>query len=82
MINEVNEINWDKIMDKFSSFDESILDFCKENNISHHQLYYLKKSRKAKEQTAFLEIKSKSEETVNSRSFNSNKIKVIQDCIV
>ena len=43
MANEVSEINWEEIIEKFSSFEGTITNFCKENNINQHQLYYRRK---------------------------------------
>lgn len=46
MISEAPDINWEDILDKFSSYDGTIKDFCKENNIIAHQLYYRRKRAK------------------------------------
>ena len=43
MNKEVNTINWTEIMDKFAKHKGSIVDFCKENNIKHYQLYNQRK---------------------------------------
>ena len=40
---ETNCINWSEMMDKFSKFEGSIIDFCKNNNIKHYQLYHQRK---------------------------------------
>ena len=41
-----NNINWTEIMDKFAKHKGSIIDFCKENNIKHNQLYNQRKKLK------------------------------------
>ena len=80
MIKEDNEINWDEIMEKFSSFDGSILEFCRENNISHHKLYYRrKKLREENEVPAFHAIKLNTEKTIRSIHTNNNKTPSLQD---
>jgi len=41
MLKDVDkELNWEEILVKFNSYEGKIIDFCRENNISHHQLYY------------------------------------------
>lgn len=37
------EINWADILNKFSSYEGTIVAFCKENGIKPHQLYYHRK---------------------------------------
>jgi len=44
------EINWDEILVKFDSFEGKIVDFCKENNLNHHQLYYRRKRARKEKQ--------------------------------
>ncbi len=54
-------INWEEILNKFYSYKGTITNFCRENNIKPHQLYYrrkeknnkreLKESRESKVQT-------------------------------
>lgn len=46
MNKEANIINWTEIMDKFAKHNGSIIDFCKENNIKHNQLYNQRKKLK------------------------------------
>ena len=36
-------LNWDEILENFYSYKGTIVTFCNENNISHHQLYYRRK---------------------------------------
>ncbi len=47
------EINWDEILVKFDSFEGKIVDFYKENNLNHHQLYYRRKRARKEKQWLF-----------------------------
>ncbi|WP_176431479.1 hypothetical protein [Anaerovirgula multivorans] len=40
MLSEAPGIDWEDILDKFSSYEGTIRGFCKENNISVHQIDY------------------------------------------
>lgn len=53
MNGEAPAIDWEDILNKFSLHKGSIRDFCKENNISIHQLYYRRKAIKKKEVQVF-----------------------------
>ena len=46
MSEEVANINWAEIMDKFLKNDGRVIDFCRENNIKPHQLYHQKNKLK------------------------------------
>lgn len=46
MNKETGSINWTEIMDKFAKHEGSIMDFCRNNNIKHHQLYHQRKKLK------------------------------------
>lgn len=37
------EVNWVDILNKFSSYQGTIVKFCNENGINPHQLYYQRK---------------------------------------
>lgn len=37
------DINWDEVMNKFSLHSGNIVEFCKENKVNVHQLYYRRK---------------------------------------
>jgi transposase-like protein len=50
---EVNEINWEEILNKFASYDGVITEFCKSNGISPHQLFYRRKKLRKESQTNF-----------------------------
>ncbi|HEY5582872.1 MAG TPA: hypothetical protein VIK78_00040 [Ruminiclostridium sp.] len=52
MVRENNNLNWTEIINKLSSYEDSIVNFCKENSIKPYQLYHQrKKLRKPKTQT-------------------------------
>ena len=53
MSEEVANINWAEIMNKFSKHDGSIIDFCRENNIKPYQLYHQKNKLKKKAPQTF-----------------------------
>lgn len=69
---EKNEINWDEIMSKFSSYEGTIAGFCKENNISAHQLYYRRKRIKNSTLTTFCELPMDLPSVDNSKNCDSN----------
>lgn len=37
-----NEDTWKEFLEKFSSYEGSVTDYCKENDISKSQFYYYK----------------------------------------
>lgn len=54
MLKDVDEkINWEDILVKFNSYEGTIIDFCRQNNISHHQLYYRRKKARKEAQQIF-----------------------------
>jgi len=83
MISEAPSINWKDILDKFSSYEGTIVEFCKQNNIKPHQLYY---QRKRSENTAapvfhavrFREKNSDEtiEEAISSNPYSGSVIKI------
>lgn len=65
MTNEVSEINWEEIMVKFSSLEGTIANFCKENKLNQHQLYYQRKKLEKENKPTFHAIDLNKEETIN-----------------
>lgn len=65
MTKKVSEINWNQIMQKFSSYEGIIADFCRENKISQHQLYYRRKMLKKKSNPIFHGIQLNKEESTH-----------------
>lgn len=43
MKNVLPDINWDEILLKFSNYQGTVANFCKENKIGQHRLYYQRK---------------------------------------
>ena len=77
MTKEVSEINWDSIMRKFSSYEGTIADFCKENKVSQHQLYYRRKKLEKENKPTFHAIKIDKEQS--KTPITKDKIKVNED---
>lgn len=81
---EASVVDWEDILDRFSSYKGTIRAFCKENNISVHQFYYRRKKLKKMDTAMFHAIsfkennayKSINEETVPSSSSSSSVIKI------
>lgn len=63
MISEASDVNWEDILYKFSSYDGTIKDFCKENNIIPHQLYYRRKRAKSNTAPVFHAVSFKEKNT-------------------
>ncbi len=57
MSKEISEINWDDVLNKFTSYEGTIVNFCKEHGVSQHQLYYRRKKWQKETKTAFCELK-------------------------
>lgn len=72
MANRVDNSSWKKYIDKFSSYEGTVTDFCKENNLSKSQFYYHKKRFKELDSPTFHAI-SLSEEK------NNTATKIIRD---
>ena len=76
MVNEASELNWTEIMNKFAAYKGPIIDFCKENNIKHYQLYHQrKKLEKAAKQT-FHAIELKKDTSVEIETTISKDIRI------
>jgi ribosome-associated translation inhibitor RaiA len=43
MIMNLNEATWKELLEKFSSYEGTVTDYCKENNVTKSQFYYYKK---------------------------------------
>lgn len=66
MAKEVSEINWDDIMNKFSTYDGIITNFCKENNIKPYQLFYQRKKLQRETKPTFHAIELNAKESNES----------------
>ncbi|GAA0479325.1 hypothetical protein IRB23M11_09180 [Alkalibacterium sp. m-11] len=51
--------NWEEVLNKLSSYKGTIKSFCKENNISAHQLYYRRKRAKKNDTPTFHAVSMK-----------------------
>ncbi|MGL5084617.1 MAG: IS66 family insertion sequence element accessory protein TnpA [Clostridium sp.] len=79
MPKENSKIDWDQIMNKFSSYNGSINEFCKDNNVKQHQLYHRRKKLASKTTPAFHAIVlNKDADEVTDKS-NSSKVTVVKD---
>ena len=83
MTSEASAVDWEDILDKFSSHKGSIKAFCEEHNISIHQLYYRRKRLKSNNNTVFHGVSLKKdadkaigEQTNPSRSPLTSNIKI------
>ncbi|AKL95594.1 hypothetical protein CACET_c21470 [Clostridium aceticum] len=75
MTNETLDIDWEDILDKFSSHEGTIKAFCEENNIGIHQLYYRRKKLENNNTPVFHAVSFKdteADEAVNQESTPSN----------
>lgn len=63
MTSEATEINWGEVLNKLSSYKGTIRSFCKENNISAHQLYYRRKRAKKNDTPTFHAVSMKEKAT-------------------
>lgn len=79
MPKENSKIDWEEIINKFSSYKGSIIEFCKENNIKQHQLYHRRKKLVSKTNPAFHAIAlNKESDTVTTKS-NSSEVSFTKD---
>lgn len=78
MEKETNEINWEEIMDKFSSYNGAITEFCRQNHISPHQLFYRRKRLEKESQTDFhpISLKKNAEFSCDSNFEKSKEIRI------
>ncbi|MFL0197972.1 IS66 family insertion sequence element accessory protein TnpA [Clostridium sp. WILCCON 0269] len=77
-----NEETWKELLEKFSFYQRTVTDYCKENNISKSQFYYYRKKFNKEIKTTFHAIKIKPEisqlqkEKNNDGENNSIKIEL------
>jgi hypothetical protein len=65
MENEVNKLNWEDIMNRFSTYQGRIVDFCKENKIKQNQLYHRRKRLEKEKKQSFHAISVKKDDVIN-----------------
>lgn len=78
MTNRTTKINWKDTIEKFNSYEGTVTDFCKENNINKSQFYAYRKKLGFANTTAFHAISLKKENTVGglNKTSGSKKIKI------
>ena len=59
MSSEATDINWEEVLNKLSSYKGTIRSFCKENNLSPHQLYYRRKRARKNDNPTFHAVSMK-----------------------
>lgn len=74
MSKEISEINWDDVLNKFTSYEGTIVNFCKEHGVSQHQLYYRRKKWQKETKTVFCEFKLDDDCLEKAVIVNENKI--------
>lgn len=72
MVSEAPIIDWEDILDRFSSYEGTIKAFCKENNIKAHQLYYRRKRLENQETPIFHAVSIK--EKISNKVINETDI--------
>jgi hypothetical protein len=76
MSKETSELNWTEIMIKFAAYKGPIMDFCKENNIKHYQLYHQRKKLKKAATQTFHAIELKKDEAVKNEIIITKDIRI------
>ncbi|WP_202708556.1 hypothetical protein [Sporosalibacterium faouarense] len=81
MTSEAPDINWQDILDKFYSYDGTIVDFCKQNNIKPYQLYYQRKRANRNDAPEFhaINLKENFSNKANNEEINSPKSNLASD---
>jgi len=72
MKNQVSDLEWSNILTNFATYKGSIVNFCKENNIKTHQLYYRRKRSDHKHSPTFHAVNLKKELSANKSSKEVN----------
>lgn len=70
MVNNDANSNWRKIINKFNTHEGTIVEFCKQNQINVHQLYYYRKKFKKENKATFHCINITKENTSESVAKN------------
>ncbi|MFR4981092.1 MAG: IS66 family insertion sequence element accessory protein TnpA [Clostridium neonatale] len=75
-MNEDKTIDWQSLINKLSSCEGTIKDFCKENNIPEKKFYYHRRKLADKTKVIFHEIPLKSKCNSNVENNNTSNIKI------
>ena len=73
MENVSNHESWEEILERLDSFEGSVNEFCKENNLSRGQLYYYKRRFAQGKKSTFHAI------ALNSVKYSNNAEKAYKD---
>ena len=75
-----NEETWKEILEKFSSYEGTVTDYCKKNNITKGQFYYFKKKFNKETKPIFhaIEVKQEASALPKAKSHvkENNSIKI------
>lgn len=71
MAKEINNVNWNELKEKFTSFNGTIVDFCKENGITKGQFYYYKRKNKEVSRPIFHAIALNKEDNTKLKDHNT-----------
>lgn len=52
-MSEIKNMDWKALIDKLSTYKDTIKDFCKENNIPEKQFYYHRRKLASKNKVTF-----------------------------
>lgn len=74
MSKEISEINWDDVLNEFTSCEGTIVNFFKEHGVSQHQLYYRRKKLQKETKTTFYEFRLDDDCLKKAVIVNENKI--------
>ena len=75
-MSEVKNINWEVMVEKVSSYQGTIRDFCKENNIPEKKFYYHRRRLTNTNKVIFHEVSLKSESDSILKDNNKSNIKI------
>ncbi|MHC1684230.1 MAG: IS66 family insertion sequence element accessory protein TnpB [Clostridiaceae bacterium] len=78
MATRTTKINWEDMIEKFNSYEGTVTDFCKENNINKSQFYAYRKKLCSSNITTFHAIPLKKENTVGGtdKTLNPKEIRI------
>ncbi|SKA83809.1 hypothetical protein SAMN05443428_105177 [Caloramator quimbayensis] len=78
MENTSKKAFWENIIQKYSSYEGSLIDFCTENNITKRQLYYHKNKFKNSNKPVFhaIDLKPIKNKNTNNAQEKNNNIRI------
>ncbi|ADL50600.1 hypothetical protein Clocel_0830 [Clostridium cellulovorans 743B] len=72
MLKELVNSTWKELLDKFHSYEETISDSCKGNNVTRSQLYYYTKKSEQSNKPIFHAISLATDETTTNQEVSEN----------